>query len=56
VRINCKEFTYTSDAAFQADVTAWFDTLRAGGTPVRDFRVNFVTTTRVLVTALFGMA
>lgn len=53
--VSCKEFAYTTDAQFQADMTAWFSQLKLAGTPARDFRINYITTSRVLVTATYGL-
>lgn len=51
---SCKEFTYSTADALAADLKAWFDELKAAKKPARDFKINFITTTRVLVTATFG--
>jgi hypothetical protein len=51
---NFREFAYSTDAQLTADVAAWFATLRAAGTPPRDFRLNFITAARVLATATYG--
>jgi hypothetical protein len=55
VVINCREFTYSTDAQLQADMTAWFTQLRVAGVPVRDFRINFIATNRVLITTTYGL-
>jgi hypothetical protein len=52
----CKEFAYTTDAQLQSDIEAWFTTLRQAKTPPRDFRMNFVTTSRILITATYGIS
>jgi hypothetical protein len=53
--VNAKEFAYTTDTAFQTDLAAWLVGLQQMGTPARDIRINFITTTRILVTALYGV-
>jgi hypothetical protein len=52
--INVKEFAYTTDATLQTDLAAWLAGLQLVGTPARDIRINFITTTRILVMALYG--
>jgi hypothetical protein len=55
VIVHFKEFTYTTDAQLQADVSTWFDQLHQQNYPARDIRLNFITSSRILVTAGYAL-